>query len=130
MERTFHGGDSHKSEMRVLQLKVLGYREDDEFVAHCLEMDLRGRGSNREEAEDELTRLIKAQVSFALSKGEEGLIYHPAEERYFEIFDNLLEQYLRAFPSLHQEVMEEGYCFAQLPFPAPREDSRRDYVHA
>ena len=50
-------------------------------------MDLSGYGKTFEEARDELIGVVDMQISFAAQRDEIGLIYHPAEEKWFQIFD-------------------------------------------
>ncbi len=67
-------------------LSVLGYREDGEWVALALEMDLRGYGDTPAEAEEELKELVFAQFSFAAFKGQPELIWKRAEPQYWKMF--------------------------------------------
>ena len=81
-----------------INLSVLGYEEDGLHVAHCLEMDLKGRGESNEEALEDLLDLIRMQITFALEKGEPGLIYHPAESKYFRAHQMLRRTVLQSYP--------------------------------
>ena len=54
--------------MENFYLRVLGYKEDNENIAHCLEMDLKGYGKTEKKAFSDLMDLIKMQVSFAMQK--------------------------------------------------------------
>jgi hypothetical protein len=67
-------------------LSVLGYREDGEWVALVLEMDLRGYGATWEEALDEVRELALMQTSFAHEKGQPEMIWKDAEPQYWEQF--------------------------------------------
>lgn len=67
-------------------LNILGYREDEEWVALALEMDLRGYGQTWDEALDDLRDLVLMQISFAHSKDQLDMIWKSAEERYWEMF--------------------------------------------
>ena len=60
-------------------LNVLGYREQDEWVALAMEMDLRGYGSTFSEALEELADLVQTQIEFAQFKDQPELIWKPAE---------------------------------------------------
>ena len=51
------------------QIRVLIYRENGEFVAHALEMDLLGCGETEAEALRELEDLIEAQIYKKLMRG-------------------------------------------------------------
>lgn len=67
-------------------LSILGYREDGEWVALALEMDLRGYGRTWTEALEELDELVLMQISFAHFKGQIDMIWKSAEEQYWELF--------------------------------------------
>ena len=70
-----------------IELSVLGYIEDGEWVALALDMDLRGYGATPEAAESELMDLVRAQFSFAASREEPGLLWFPAERKYWKMFE-------------------------------------------
>ena len=67
-------------------ISILGYKEDGEWVALALEMDIRGYGKTFEEALDDLRDLVFMQIGFALSKNCEDMIWKDAEQRYFEMY--------------------------------------------
>lgn len=65
------------------QLRVLLYREDGEFVAHALEMDLLGYGKTEAEALRDLKGLIESQVTFARQMNDDTLLDFPAPKELF-----------------------------------------------
>lgn len=67
-------------------LSILGYKEDGEWVALALEMDLRGYGSTWEAALEELSELVMLQVEFAIVQGERQMMWKDAEPQYWERF--------------------------------------------
>lgn len=67
-------------------LNVLGYREEGEWVALALEMDLRGYGQTWDEALDDLRDLVVMQISFAHFKGQLEMIWKSAEDEYWDRF--------------------------------------------
>ena len=67
-------------------LSVLGYREDGDWVAHALEMDVIGVGDTWEEALSELDGNIHAQIAFAKDLGDDSLIFRPAPAEFFDMF--------------------------------------------
>jgi len=69
-----------------ISFQVLGYREDDEWIALALEMDLRGYGATFEEAMGELEGLVDAQVTFALQQRRPEMIWKNAEPQWFTLF--------------------------------------------
>ena len=72
--------------MGTVTVNVLGYREDGEWVALALEMDLRGYGQTFREALEELTDLVRTQIRFAQFKGQPDMIWKSAEPVWFERF--------------------------------------------
>ena len=68
-----------KPVLRELTVNILGYREEGQWVALALEMDLRGRGDTFEDAAAELEELIEMQVSFAYFKNKPELILKAAD---------------------------------------------------
>jgi hypothetical protein len=74
---------------RTITFNVLGYREDGEWVALALELDLRGYGPTFETACVELEDLARAQISFALEMGKPEMIWFPAEQPYFDLFSKV-----------------------------------------
>ena len=102
-----------------LSLSVLVYREDDLQVAHCLEMDLKGRGKNDKEAMLEMMELVLMQVSFAYAKGEPGLLDNPAEQKYFRKFRQLQRQAIASFP---EKPKTRDFSSFRVPMPEPRHE--------
>ena len=67
-------------------LSILGYKEDSEWVALALEMDLRGYGETWDDALRDLSELALMQVEFALIKGQPQMIWRDAEPEYWGRF--------------------------------------------
>ncbi len=78
-----------------IQIRVLVYKEDSEYVARALEMDLLGYGKTQVEAIDELRRAIEAQLTFSHQKNAKHLLEFPAEEEYFERWENAQKMAIR-----------------------------------
>lgn len=105
-------------EKEPIFVSILGYREEDEWVALALEMDLRGFGTTFEEAFEQLMSSVEAQISFARYKNEPGLIWHPAEKRYFDVFDRVRKQrFSKRF--MGQESEDDNYE-VRFEFPDPQ----------
>lgn len=67
-------------------LTCLEYKDEDFFIAHCLEFDLVAQGENREEARSNLADLIKNHLQFAIEKDvEDKSLFHPAPQKYWDI---------------------------------------------
>ena len=69
-----------------IPLRVVFYREDGDIVAHCLEFDLVGCGSDHEEAMDCLVEAIACQVDATLESGNIDNLFSPAPGEYFRMF--------------------------------------------
>ncbi len=65
--------------MSHLRLRVVSYKEDGLWVAHCLEMDVIGVGAAVGDALEELKSNIEAQLSFAKFEGIDP--FRPAPEK-------------------------------------------------
>ena len=91
--------DEKPSYVEGAPLSVLGYREEGEWVALALEMDLRGYGPTFEVALEELRDLVLMQISFAHSRDQPEMIWKNAEDEYWEEFRRARESQLLTIPS-------------------------------
>lgn len=66
-----------------IPLRVLLYKEDGEFVAHALEMDLLGYGASEKAATEDLESLVVCQLIFAHQKADDSLLLFPAPKEFF-----------------------------------------------
>ncbi len=67
-------------------LRIVFYKEDDLWIAHCLEMDLIGDGTTQDQALELLRQAIICQIDeFEKSRQPENLFF-PAETRYQVMF--------------------------------------------
>jgi hypothetical protein len=78
-----------------IPLRVLIYKEDGEFVAHALEMDLLGYGATQSNAMDALLEMIFCQLSFAHEKKDARLLMFPAEPEIFARWEKAREAALK-----------------------------------
>jgi hypothetical protein len=76
-------------------IRVLIYPEDNEFVAHALEMDLLGYGSTEADAIKELSDLVRCQISFAHQKNDDSLLIFPAPKEYFKRWEAAHRAHIR-----------------------------------
>jgi hypothetical protein len=118
-------GRSKKSEtaesgFREFSVSVLGYREDDEWCALALEMDIRGYGDTFDAALKELIDLVRAQVRFALFKGQPELMWKPAEPYWVELFGQIRRE---RFQSPAKRQPDPIYRAGNLPLPEPLPDA-------
>lgn len=98
-------------------LNVLGYREDEDWVALALEMDLRGYGQTFGEALKELTDVVAAQIRFAHFKGQIDLIWKSAEPIWFERFADVRRERLNALVQ-DRQPSDSSYDVAGLMIPS------------
>jgi hypothetical protein len=66
-----------------LGVRVLIYKEEGEFCAHALELDLLGYGKTENEAVSELSQAIGSQISFARFKNDDSLLSFPAAKEFY-----------------------------------------------
>ncbi len=98
-----------------LDLRVLGYEEDGDWIAHCLEMDIRGYGKDFDEAFADLYDLVRMQVGFAVQRNELCLLDQPAETKYIMAFEDTRRRVLVS--PLEVAVAEESYPIRCMPLP-------------
>ena len=77
-----------------IQIRVLIYHEDNEWVARALELDLLGYGKTQMAAVEELKKAVEAQISFANQIGDDLLLF-PAEQEYFKRWEDAQKKALR-----------------------------------
>jgi predicted RNase H-like HicB family nuclease len=69
-----------------IPLRVVFYREEGQWIAHCLEFDLIGSGETREEAIGQLTAATQIQVEESLKHDNPRNLFFPAESQFFQMF--------------------------------------------
>ena len=79
-----------------LQIRVLIFREDAEFVAKALEMDLTGYGKTEVEAVEDLKKTVEAQISFASQMNDSSLLEFPAEKEFFYRWEDFQRKALQS----------------------------------
>ena len=107
-----------KSNVCNVTLNILGYREDNEWVALALEMDLRGYGKTFDKALAELKEIVSMQIGFAHFKGQPEMILKPADPIWFGRFADVRNACLAAMlkPNAHHSTHRD-YEVAGLPIP-------------
>jgi hypothetical protein len=78
-----------------LVIRVLIYKEGNQFVAHALELDIPAYGATEEAAKKELENLVDNQLSFAASKGKREMVYFPAPKEFFHRWEKAHRAYLK-----------------------------------
>ena len=71
----------------IFDVNIFVFREDSEWTAVALEMDVRGYGSTSRSAIDDLMDMLTAQVSYAVQMGHPESVWHPAEEKYWRCWE-------------------------------------------
>lgn len=74
-------------ETKTFEVRVITFREDSEWTALALEMNLRGYGTTRKAAIKDVLAMIVAQVTFAVQMGHPESVWHPAEEKHWRMFE-------------------------------------------
>jgi predicted RNase H-like HicB family nuclease len=84
-----------------LPLRIVFYKEDGAWVAHCLEFDLLGDGSTQEHALGQLLEAISLQIEATLEHNNPANLFCPADGKFFEMFaagKNIAIEELRPAP--------------------------------
>ena len=110
-------------ETRHIPLRIVFYKDDGDWVAHCLEFDLLGNGPTKEEALECLTEAIGLQLEASLRYDNRANLFSPAPGKFFEMFA----------AGRDAAVGNLGVCFENLsadhPAPCLVEDVRaREYL--
>ncbi len=110
------------------QIRVLVSMDNGKFVANALEMDLVAYGKTEKEAIRELTNLIRNQISFAMEKREDHLMYFRAPDVYFEEWEKAHAAALQGmvapgkFTTIHMKA--RSICFSHRDLKELRKLSR------
>lgn len=72
-------------ELRI-PIRVVFYREDDAWIAHCLEFDLIGDGNTQEEALECLGTAIEIQVEQSIRYKNPRNLFSPADGKYLQMY--------------------------------------------
>lgn len=103
-----------------IPLHVVFYLEDGEWVAHCLEFDLLGSGTAKQDAVESLTEAIRLQVEEFVRSHNPRNLFSPAAGEYFEMFAAGRE-------IAAGEILIEPANFSKVPVVIERADAR-EYV--
>lgn len=69
-----------------IPLRVVLYKDEQSWVAHCLEFDLMGDGPTKQDAMAQLGESIKLQVEASLEVDNAANLFKPADGRFFQMF--------------------------------------------
>ena len=105
-------------------MSVLGYREDDQWCALALEMDLRGYGQSFDDALRDLREGITMQIGFALFKNEPAMIFFPADPLYFSLYAQVRNERIMALAAgsstSTETEREREFAITGIPIPPAR----------
>jgi hypothetical protein len=84
------------------QLHYLVHQVDGEYVAHCLDLDLVGSGSDIDGAVNQLNDAVRAVVFFCMKRGAKDVSAHchRAPSEYWEKFREALGDHEPVFKTL------------------------------
>lgn len=106
------------NDVREIMVNVLGVREDDEWQAIALELNLVGFGDSFESAVADLNQTIEAQISFAVQHDTLDSIFVPADPKYLQIYADIRRASIKS-SILNSEWMDRDYVVRDIPLPKP-----------
>lgn len=71
--------------MRKWNFDAIIYREGEEFIAHCLQLDIVAQAKTAEQAKRDLLDLIHVQIETAIENDNLKNLYFPAPKRYWDM---------------------------------------------
>jgi hypothetical protein len=74
------------SQSQRIPLRVVFYKEEEDWIAHCLEFDLMGDGPTKVEALETLNEAIRIQVKYSFEHQNIDNLFSPADGEYFRMF--------------------------------------------
>jgi hypothetical protein len=108
-----------------IPLRIVFYKEDEQWIAHCLEFDVAGNGDTKFEAAESLVTAMRIQVEQSIKHNNSRNLFSPADGRYFGMFaagrDIAKAELKIKFEPIDSVIMEE---------PEAREYSEGDLVMA
>lgn len=101
-----------KDEAKGMIFNVIVKKEDDLFVAHCLELDIVATAKSQKEVEKDMADLIVAQVDYAFTNDNLEHLYRPAPKEVWKEFyecKGRLEKKHRIQPKPKKSVSLEDF---------------------
>ena len=106
-------------------IHIVFYREEQDWVAHCLEFDICGNGETKHQAAMSLVQAVQIQIEQSILHKNPGNLFSPADGKYFQMFAagrNIANGELKIhFDPIDSVIMDE---------PESREYSDGDLVMA
>jgi len=72
----------------IIHMDVVCYKEDDLFVAHCLQLDLVTTATTVHQACINMEDVIKAHITYALNNNNLKNIFKPAPPEIWQLMSN------------------------------------------
>lgn len=91
-----------------LSIRVLIYKEDAQFVAHGLELDILAYGSTELAAKKALEGLLDNQLSFAACLGKPEAVHFPAPKEFFDRWEKANRLQLTGKPVSEKSLALHG----------------------
>ena len=111
--------DKLPSQIRCMAFPSLD--EGNKWCAVALEMDIWGFGNTAEEAMKDLDELVEIQIEFAAGKKRLSVLDHPADKKWFQLWDKKREEEIKrasnlsSVPSLDKIIslapFKEAKCY-------------------
>ncbi len=89
------------SNVKRLRLRIVFYKEDGDWVAHCLEFNLLGDGETKQQAMERLCEAIALQMQATAENKNPLNLFTPADGKFFEMFASGTDV---AVAELHMEM--------------------------
>jgi predicted RNase H-like HicB family nuclease len=70
----------------IVPIRIVFYRDESDWVAHCLEFDLIGDGLDRQTALSRLMEAMSLQLEASIEHDNPDNLFKPAEGKFFRMF--------------------------------------------
>jgi hypothetical protein len=74
-------------EAKTFEVNVLIFRDDSEWSAVALEMNVRGYGASQQDARRDVIEMLSAQVTYAVQMGHPETVWSRAEQKYWQMWE-------------------------------------------
>jgi hypothetical protein len=129
-----HDTKRMKAHFYDLSIRVLIYKEDDQFVAHALELDVLAYGDTEANAKKELESLLDNQVAFAACLGKPEIVNFPAPQEFFDRWEKANQAKLRGEKQNEKSIALYGkpvvFVYSQDELKKLRTSRKRDFSKA
>ena len=114
-----------------LSIRVLIYKEDGQFVAHALELDILGYGKTESAAKKELEGLLDNQLSFAACMEKPEIVNFPAPKEFFDRWEKANQAQLKGERMTERSVALHGkpsvFVYSQDDLNKLRSSKKREF---